>query len=89
MAHQLSDQDRAMADYIAEQSAQATMARLISAATNPDVAERVIDTWGGHVQRLVGRAVLRFLMYILLLALLFASFKLGVPDKIVEWLRSK
>jgi len=77
---QMSDRDKAFAEYIAHH----TVTGIVNAATNKDVAERVIDTWAAHVQRVVGRAVLRLLMYVCIGVVALASYKMGLLDRLAE-----
>lgn len=76
----MTPKDRA----IAEAVAQHTVARMLDAAQSPEVAGRVIDTWAGHVQQVVGRAVLRLALYLFLLALAIASYKFGLLDSLLH-----
>lgn len=80
----LTDHERAMAEEISA----VTLAKFLSAATNPDVAEKVIDTWGGRLKQLVGGAVLRMLLYLLIGVVFIGSFKLGITDKLYEWIKA-
>lgn len=81
--HEMTERDHALAEMIAQH----TMDRFLTAAKDEEVAGRVIDTWAGHLQRVVGRAVLRLLMYIALIALGLASIKFGLADKFMEVFR--
>lgn len=55
---------------------------LIEQAQDPVQVGKVIDTWSEHMQKLVGRAVLRMFWWVFLTALLVASIKLGLVDKL-------
>lgn len=57
-----------------------TVARILDAAQDQEVAGRIIETWSGHVQRVVGKAVLRLALYIFLMAVAIASWKFGLLD---------
>jgi len=80
---EMSERDEALAELIAQH----TMSRFLSAAQDQEVAGRVIDTWAGHLQRVVGRAVLRLAMYVCFLAVGIASLKFGLVDKFLEVFR--
>lgn len=81
----MTQRDREMAEHIAQH----TTARMIDALQNPDIAERVVGTWAGRVQQVVGRAVLRFVFYIVGIALLIGAIKAGVVDSILDTFQSK
>jgi hypothetical protein len=69
---------------LAELFAQTTAARMIDALKNPDVAEQVVDTWAEHFQKIVGKAVIRAVLYILGAAALFTAAKLNLWDKLFK-----
>lgn len=75
---QLTDEQQALVNA----TAIATVDRLILKAQDPDVAERVMDTWSGQVQKVVGKAVLRFLWVVFFACLGVAGVKLGLFDKL-------
>lgn len=76
----MTQRDRDMA----EQFAQHTVARLLSALQNEETAGRILDTWAATFQRVVGRVVIRTVFYIVGVALLIASIKAGAIDKLVD-----
>ncbi len=82
---QMSEKDMAMAREIGRVVAD----HLIEQAQDPEKVGLVLDTWSGHVQKMVGRAVLRVLWMLLLTALLIGSVKLGLLDKLHSALGSK
>lgn len=69
---------------LAELFAQHTTARMIDAMKNREVAEQVIDTWAEHFQKIVGKAVIRAVLYILGAAALFTAAKLNLWDKLFK-----
>jgi len=79
----MSDRERQIAEYVAQH----TVARILDAVTNEEVAGKVIDTWAGHAQKVVGRAVLRLALYVCLLVVALASYKMGLMDKLAEVFR--
>lgn len=81
--YEMSERDKAMADLIATSTAD----KIIDALTDKERAGHVIDTWSGHLQQIVGRAVLRLALYLLLMALAIASFKFGLVDRVTEVFR--
>ncbi len=76
----MTQRDRDMAELFAQH----TTARIIDALQSEDVADKVVETWAGRVQKLVGRAVLRFVFYICGIALLIGAIKAGVIDSILS-----
>lgn len=77
---QMSERERQFAELVAQHM----MSRVLSAAQDQEVAGRVIDTWAGHLQRVVGRAVLRLLFYVFVAAVGVLSLKFGLWDKLGE-----
>jgi hypothetical protein len=77
----LSERDRA----VAEQVGKHVVAHLLTAAQNKEIAGHVIGTYTAELQMVVGRAVLRLLGYLLGVAVLIASFKLGILDKVADF----
>ena len=76
---EMSDQERRQAEAIGHH----VVARLLEVAQNPEAVRGVLDTWTGQVQQVVGRAVLRFLLYVAITA---AGFVM-LSDKFVSHLK--
>lgn len=74
----MSEREKAQAEYIG----QVVMSRLLDAAADKDLAGRVIDTWSGELQRIVGRAVIRTVLWVCGVVLFIAALKLGLVDRI-------
>ena len=74
------DRDRALAEAVA----QAVMARLLDAVQSDEVAERVISTWGGNMDRILGRALRRLGFYVLIGLIALAGVKLDLLGKILS-----
>lgn len=70
---------------LAELFAQHTVSRLLEAAQNDEVIDRVADKWAGSLQRTVGRTVIRMVFYIAGVALLIGSIKAGLIDRLLEF----
>jgi len=77
------DRDRALAEAVA----QAVMARILDAIQSDEVAERVISTWGGNMDRIIGRALRRLGFYVLIGLVALGGAKLGLLDKIASLLK--
>lgn len=75
--NQMSDRDRQMANQIGERAGQVVVARLLEAVQDREIAGRVIDTYAGEAQRIVGRAVFRFTFWVVGVVLLIAAWKTG------------
>jgi hypothetical protein len=71
-------------DAFAERVAQEATARMIAAVTNPEFAERAIDTYSASIQRAVGRAVIKTGLWILGAALLFIGWKIGLFERLLK-----
>jgi hypothetical protein len=74
----MSERDRQMANQIGERAGQVVVARLLDAVQDREIAERVIDTYAGEAQRIVGRAFFRFAFWVIGVVLLVAAWKTGV-----------
>jgi hypothetical protein len=74
----MNDKELAMATQIAK----IVTDQLVERAQDPEQVGRVLDTWSSHVQKMVGRAVLRVLWWVLLTVLFVASVKLGFWEKL-------
>ncbi len=74
------DRDRALAEAVA----QAVMARILDAIQSDEVAERVISTWGGNMDRIIGRALRRLGFYVLIGLIALAGVKLDLLGKILS-----
>lgn len=77
------DRDRALAEQVAQQ----VMARILDAIQSDEVAERVISTWGGNMDRIIGRALRRLGFYVLIGLVALGGAKLGLLDKIASLLK--
>ena len=80
----MSDRERALAEHVA----QAVMARILQAVQSDEVAERVISTWGGNIDRVIGRALRRLGLYLVIALIGIGSMKLGLLDKLAAFLKS-
>ena len=72
---------------LAERVAQKMMARLLDAVQSDDVAERVISTWGGNMDRIIGRALRRLGFYVLIGLIALGAVKLDLLDKLGSLLK--
>ena len=84
---QLSEQDKRIADHIAELTAQLVLDRLLTAVQSDDIASRVIDTWGGKIDRTIGRGLRRLGFYVLIGLIGIGAFKLGLTEKFLNFLK--
>lgn len=84
-APKMSERDQAMAREIGR----VVVERLVEQAQDPETVGMVLDTWGGHVQKMVGRAVLRVVWWVLLTLLVIGSIKFGLLDKLQQALGGK
>lgn len=78
--HAMSAQDKRIAEYIAQH----VIARALVALQDPDVSSKVVDNWAGHVQKIVGRAVIRLVMYLCIAAVGITGLKLGIFEKLFK-----
>lgn len=80
---EMSEVERRMADHVAS----AVVARLLDVMQDKDTAARIMDVWGGEVDRTIGRGLRRALWYLLLALAGIASAKLGLWDKLIGFLK--
>lgn len=83
----MSEADRRMANHIAQMAAAETVARVMDLAKDKKFAADVMETWGGEVDRTIGRGLRRLGFYALMLILAAASAKLGLIDKLLGVLK--
>lgn len=76
----LSDKEEALVARVAE----ATTMRIVAHITDPDFAERAIDTYSASIQRAVGRAVIKTGLWILGAAALWIGWKIGLLEKLLK-----
>lgn len=80
----LTDKDREMAHEAGLVAAQTVIARVMEVAMDPVKAAPFVEVWSGHVQRFVGKAVLRMLLYLLVTLCLFGVFKWGLFERLLQ-----
>lgn len=79
----MSEQERR----IAENIAQVVMSRILDAVQNDEVAEKVIEVWGGKIDRTIGRGLRRLGFYVVIGLIAIGAMKLGLLDKIAVLLK--
>lgn len=79
----MSDRDRQFAEAIA----QAVMARMLEAVKSDEVASHVMETWGGNLDRIIGRALRRLGFYVLIGLVALGTHKLGLWDRVLGLLK--
>lgn len=72
---------------VAEAQAEYMVARMISAAQNREVVGAIADTWAEHFYRIVGKAVMRMGLYLLILLIAIGSYKFGLLDAFLDKVR--
>jgi general stress protein YciG len=81
----LSDRDKQLAREIGRHAGQVVTARIIDLVTDREFAEKVTSTYAEQAQRIVGAAVIRFIFWVLGVAMLIAAWKTGVLDKVGDF----
>ncbi len=81
--YQMTQQDRRMARLVASE----VVARVLAAAQDKETAQRVMDVWGGEVDRTIGRGLRRAAWYFFVALILLGSVKLGLVDKFFTLLK--
>lgn len=70
-----------------EALAQTVVARLFDAAKDKDKAAEVVDVWVGEIDRAIGAAVRKALMWVATAATIVLAIKLGALEKIGGWFK--
>jgi hypothetical protein len=81
----MSEADRRIAEVIA----QTVVSRIIEASQDKDMARKVMDIWGGEIDRTIGRGLRRLGFYVFIALIGIASAKIGVMDWIGRVLLGK
>lgn len=76
----LSERDHAMAEAIARRTSE----HVLDAVRSREFSDEVVTTWADSFHRIVGRAVVRLVIYIAGVALLIGAIKAGVIDRVVD-----
>ena len=85
----LSEREKQMAREIGRHAGHVVTARMIDLVTDREFAERVTNTYAEQAQRVVGRAVIRFIFWVLGVVMLIAAWKTGVLDRVSEFFSHK
>ena len=81
--YQMTQQDVRMAEKVAA----TVVARLLDAIQDKDTASRIMDVWGGEVDRTIGRGLRRAAWYFFVALVVLGSVKLGLADKFFDLLK--
>lgn len=85
--HVMSSADHRFINALAEEAAQRTTARIIEAAQDRETAQKVVGVWSDEIDRTIGRAVRRAIMWVAGTIATIAALKLGAAEKLVSWLK--
>lgn len=83
--HPMTDADRRLADSVAKH----VIARLLVMLQDKDTASKIMDVWGGEIDRTIGRGLRRALWYLLLVLAAIASLKIGLLERVLSGLAGK
>ena len=81
--HQMTEAAKAQA----ELTAQTVVARILDAAKDKEQAAKVIEVWGDELDRVIGRAVRRALLWIGSALAVAVAVKLGAIEKLTGWMK--
>lgn len=81
--YKMTQQDVRMAEKVAA----TVVARLLDAIQDKETASRIMDVWGGEVDRTIGRGLRRAAWYFFVALVVLGSVKLGLADKFFELLK--
>jgi len=74
---------------VAELIAQTVMARILAAVQDQKVADAVIETWGGRIDRVIGRALRRLGFYVLIALIGIGAAKFSLLDMLGDFIKGK
>ena len=81
--YKMTQQDRRMAQLVASE----VVARVLAAAQDKETAQRIMEVWGGEVDRTIGRGLRRAAWYFFVALVVLGSVKLGLADKFFDLLK--
>lgn len=81
----MSEADRRLAEHVA----QTVVARVLDVVQDKATAAKIMDVWGGEIDKTLGRGLRRLLFYVVILVGGVAAAKLGVMDKLGGFLFGK
>ncbi len=81
--YKMTQQDKRMAEMVA----QTVVARILAAVQDKETASRIMDVWGGEVDRTIGRGLRRAAWYFVVALIVLGSVKLGLADKFFALLK--
>lgn len=81
--YQMSEAERRIADHVAH----TVVARILDVVQDKETAAKIMDVWGGEVDRTIGRGLRRALWYLLLALAGIASVKFGLTEKLFALLK--
>ena len=79
----LSDEEKQIADYMAEKTAMIVVSQLRVVLLDEKFADSFFDVWGGKIDRTIGRGLRRLGFYVLVIAVGLAAVKFGLTEKLV------
>jgi hypothetical protein len=68
---------------IVEHTAAAVVNQMMAKLADKETAARVMDVWGGEIDRTIGRGLRRALWYLFLLLAGIAALKFGLVEKLL------
>lgn len=81
----MTQRDREVAELIA----QTVMARILNAVQDEKVADAVLDTWGGRIDRVIGRALRRLGFSVLIALIVIGAAKFSLLDMLADFIKGK
>ena len=81
---EMSEREKALADHVAK----VVLDRLISAIESDELSDRIISTWGGNFDRIIGRALRRLGLYVVLGLIVIGTTKLELWGKFWAFLKT-
>ena len=80
---EMSERDKQFAESVA----QAVMARFLHALQSDEISSKVMDNWGGQIDRVIGRALRRLGGYVLMALIGIGAMKLGLLEKLGQFVK--
>ena len=81
---EMSEREKALAEHVAK----VVLARIMHAIESDEFANRALSTWGRNFDQIIGRALRRLGLYLVLGLIILGTTKLQAWDKFLAFLKA-
>jgi len=81
----MSEAERKSAEYVAQH----VVANILDAVQDKETASRIMDVWGGEIDRTIGRGMRRAMWYLFIALVGIAAMKFGLLEKVLAGMLGK